>query len=193
MLVVDLVEVADAGDPAVHVDRDGRDVLTTKRADIAGRAHRGGEEPSEEGVLVRVVEQRVDVLDRRRVAVVDDREVLVRVGFRRVLGIGSHQEADRDDDAAVQPDERLDVRLVVARRGRRQVLDPHRRVHKLGILEALPSRSVEGTVVDPTGVGHLAGEERALVAHRRGRTVARRRGCRGGPGRGHARDECQRR
>ena len=193
MRVVDLVEVADSRDPAIHVDGDGRDVLTAEGPDLARLAHRSGKEPSEEGVLVRLVEQGVDVLDRRRVAVVDDREVLARVGLCRRLGGIAHQEADGDDDSAVVADERGDVRHVVTRRGRRQVTDRHRRVHLLRGLKSSPRGGVERTVVDAARVGHLAGEERALVTDDRRSAVTCNLSGGGDAGRDDAREERERR
>ncbi len=79
---------------------------------------------------------------------------------RGLLGVSAHEEADRDDDAALFRDEGVDVGDVVALGARLQVL-----AGDLGrpacnrLLHALPRGGVERPVVDAAGVGHHAGKE----------------------------------
>src|SRR3984957_11504882 len=172
-----LVVVRDAVRVAVHVDRHGAEVLTAERGDLAGLAHPSGQVAAEEAVLHGVERQLVDVglLGAGEAAggvrAVDDREVLRRVRLGRGLRRGGHQEADGDDDAAVLAEERVDVRHVVVLRRGLQVLHLDARVGGRGRLHARPRRLVERLVVDATGVGYHAAEERA---RRRG---AARGGC----------------
>src|SRR3984957_17548650 len=176
--VVLLVVVLDPVPVAVHVDRDGPEVLTAERGDLAGLAHAGGQVTAEEAVLHGVERQLVDVAllgagqALRGVRAVDDREVLARVRLGRALRRRGHQEADGDDDPALLGQERVDVRHVLALRGGLQVLHRDVRVGSGGLLHALPGRLVERLVVDAAGVGDHAAEE--LGGRRRARAAARR-------------------
>src|SRR3984885_466070 len=162
-----LVVVRDAVRVAVHVDRHGAEVLTAERGDLAGLAHARRQVAAEEAVLHGVERQLVDVglLGAGEAAggvrAVDNREVLRRVRLGRGLRRGGHQEADGDDDAAVLTEERVDVRHVVVLRGGLQVLHLDARVGGRGRLHAGPGRLVERLVIDATGVGDHAAEERA--------------------------------
>src|SRR6202050_340795 len=160
-----LVVVLHAVPEAVHVDRDGAEVLTAERGDLAGLGHARGQVTAEEAVLHGVEHQLVDVgflgagQAVRRVGTVHDGELLARVGLGRGLGGRGHQETDGDDDAALLTEERADVRRVVALRRRLQVLDGDARCARRGRLHARPRRGVERPVVDPAGVGDHAAEE----------------------------------
>ncbi|MBG9887294.1 hypothetical protein ABE10_12315, partial [Bacillus toyonensis] len=118
-LAVLLVVVVDALLEAVHEDRHGRELHAAERADLAGLRVSGGEVAGEERGLGRVVEQRLDVV-RVGLAVVvvvggvvDEDEVGVGAGLRRIDSGGGEGEADRDDGRASLRDEALHVRGVV--------------------------------------------------------------------------------
>src|SRR5699024_10313649 len=99
-----------------------------------------------------------DVVDRLLVDVVDDRELLVGVGLRGLLGRVGEQEADGDDQVAVLLYELGDIRheVGIATRLQHRGLDPE---FLFGLLDPLPRCLVERPVVDTAGVGHHAGAE----------------------------------
>ena len=135
--------------------------------------HRGGEVAAEEAVLVRLVGEVVDVRQgrlggaeagatrRSPARAVDDREVHLRVRLGGGLGGRGHVVTDGDDDAAVLAQEVVDVRRVVARRGRREELGHDVVVDGDCGLQPLVGRGVEGPVVDAAGVGDFAGQKAA--------------------------------
>ena len=161
---------------AVHVDGHGGQLLAAERGHLAGLGHARRQVAALETVLHGVEQQRVHVRQRRGVGVVHDRELAARVGLGGGLGGLGHQEADGDDDPALVTDERVDVRRVVALRGRLQVL--HRDLARIGgcrLLHALPRRGVERPVVDAAGVRHHAAQELTRGRCRSGRAGLSRR------------------
>ena len=148
-----------AGEEAVHEDRHGRDLQTTHGAEHLGLGRAGRQVAGEVAGLVGGERELLEVLgELDRVAllievrVVDDREVGVRVGLRRVQGVRREEEADRGDLVAALGDQggevvgvvgvglRLDLRGLDTVGGGRGV-------------EALQRQLVEGVVVEPAGVG----------------------------------------
>ena len=151
----DLVVMLHTSVEAIHEGSHCRELDAAVGGNDTSRGCRSRQVAIQEARLVHRVGAAAHVGDNRVIGLVDDGELLVRVSFSRRLGGVSQQETDRNDQVAAFLNEGVDVLFVIGLGLGLEVLAFDTQLSN-SILNALPSRSIEGAIIDTAGVRHLA-------------------------------------